>query len=614
MAQVNATQQYLGLISVGDFLLDFRPREKRKGFAEGLAFLKFQEHVAIEKLEFEQLSIGLSSVDDQNLWGPCVGEDIVAVVVGRIDLEEADWRRAEKIPGQGGLASKFLAQTYRTYGARGLDTFSGNFALLVWDRAKSLFFVVTDLCGAQPVFETNAPDSLAFGSHPDSLAICVGEERNWDEDSLTEFLLTSVVTPPNTFYKGIRSLQPGVVTMVDLRATPLAPKETVYFSMEYRGKESTTEEELAEELAKGFVSAVNKRTLPRLGPVAVALSGGLDSRTILAAARDRSNMFAFCCFDAENFEFRIAKSVADALGVKLAPLTRNFDYYGDNAELGIRIAGGMGTFANNHFLGVSRQLRELGAQNFLTGCYCDYLFKGLPLNTVSSGPLGRQTLGDYRDEFYFTHYRMDTAAAAPARERLAQRYPEKLRNARSAADVFELEKRRTIPLFQEGDNSQRLVPQRVLHSYLPVADRALIETYCKIPYQIKLNRSVFKKAVEIVCGPKVTVILDANTGAPANAGMLRESLSAAKMRAQRKIEKLKPSIACQTSWPDWGYYVANSEKLKSMWQEPCAVAEDFFKRKLPAEDLRATPGEYSGRDTFLFVQLLSLKIWFSQRG
>jgi len=598
---------------MGDFLVDFREREERAGFAKGAAFLKFQGHVQLEVMEFREFSLALTSVDNSALWGPFIAEDVVTAVCGRIDLEENEWQAAEKVIGRGGLASKHLAQKYRENGASALETLSGNFALLLWDRKLNVFFLVGDLCGALPLFKSVAGRKPAFSSHPDALAICIGEEQNWNEESLAEFIFTSGVTPPYTYYTNIRSLAEGTIISCDLTARPFSEKAGTYFSIQYRGNDKTIESELAEELAQSLVSSVRKRTLPRLGPVAVALSGGLDSRTILAAAQDRSNIFAFCCFNEENFEFASARAVARALDVKLVPLTRDFDYYGDSADLGIRISGGMGTFANNHFLGVSQHLRDLGAQNLLTGCYCDYLFKGLPLNTTSGRFFRNERLASYAHEFYFAHYRMHLLAAKAVRARLDDRFPESLRNARSAPEVFQLEKLRTFPLFQEPDNAQRLIPQRVLFSYLPVADRAVLETYCKIPYHYKLNRSLFKKTVEIICGAEVCRIADANTGAPANASAPREAISSAALHFQRKLKRLKGGIATDTSWPDWTYYIAHSAKLKTMWERPCEAAADLFRRILPAADVRPSPADYSGHDQFLFVQLLSLKLWLQQR-
>ena len=597
---------------MGDFLIDFRPESQRASFAKAADFLKFQDHVTLRKFQFPEFSLALSSVDNLELWGPYLTDDLLVAISGRIDLEESEWRSAELVSCAGGLAAKHVAQQYVKFGSSALSKLSGNFAVLVWDRKSSAVFVIGDLCGALPIFKCTLGSKPVFASHPDALAICVDENRNFDNVSLDEFVLTSCVTPPNTFYKNIQSLPEGTMVWAQLGVGQF--KEKKYFSLEFAGNPAVSEEALADELACNLISAVRKRTLPRLGPVAVALSGGLDSRAILAAVPDRSNTFAFCCFNVENAEFATAKAIAKTLDVKLVPLTRNFDYYADNAEMGVRIAGGMGTFANNHFLGMSQQLRDLGAQNLLTGCYCDYMFKGLPLNTSAAGLFRRERLTRFDRQFYFDHYRMDLPAAAAVRERIDSRIPAELRNTGAPEKVFELEKLRTFPLFQEGDNEQRLVPQRVLFSFLPVADRAVLETYCKIPYQFKLNRSLFKKTVQRICGETVTNIPDANTGAPANATLLREAMSITSRRVSRKLHKLKPGIANDTSWPDWSYYVANSAKLKTMWEESVPAASDAFRRVLPPEDMRSSPADYKGRDIFLFVQMLSLKLWLKQRN
>src|SRR4030095_12190034 len=126
------------------------------------------------------------------------------------------------------------------------------------------------------------------------------------------------------------------------------------------------------------------------------------------------------------------------------------------AKDGVRISGGMGTFANNHFLGVLQRLQDQGAQNLLTGCYCDYLFKGLPLNRVSHWLTGREQLGPFRHQFYFGHRLRPTPLAKEVRERVESRVPSEYQGQDSPWKVFQVEARRTFPLCYEGDNQQRV--------------------------------------------------------------------------------------------------------------------------------------------------------------
>src|SRR5438874_13123414 len=119
---------------MGDFLIDFRPASQRASFAKAADFLKFQDHVTLRTFQFPELSLALSSVDNPELWGPYITEELFVAICGRMDLEESDWRSAELVVGAGGLAAKHVAQQYLKFSRSALSRLSGNFAALVWDR------------------------------------------------------------------------------------------------------------------------------------------------------------------------------------------------------------------------------------------------------------------------------------------------------------------------------------------------------------------------------------------------------------------------------------------------------------------------------------------------
>jgi len=598
---------------MGDFILDFRPQNLRQT-AKALELLKFMHHVQGAALEELSFGVGLTFTGDPTIWAPYKSRDgIIVAIAGRVCLDESQWMVGEAMPGDGGLASKALCAIYRQQGLAGLERLGGNYFLFVYDPNSSQCHLITDPAGVFPVYYLDVAGPPVFASHPDVLAAVTGEQRNLDEVSLTEFLLTSTVTPPYTYYNRIRALEFGTTATVQITPDgPMIVERRRYFEMMLVGSCSADEAELAEELAVALRNAVLRRTLPRLGRTAVALSGGLDSRVILACVENREETFAFCCYDRPNREFRSAKAIAEAMGVPFKAWQRPFEYYGENAELGVRISGGMGTIANNHFLGIVDRLREEGTRNLLTGCYCDYLFKGLPLNRSVHWLTGREWLAPYRHQFYFTHHQRPTAYRKQIEERWESRVPSQFQAQRSDADIFQVEARRTFPLCYEGDNQQRVVPQRVTGWCPPIVDRGVLEVYRKIPWRFKLNRSIFLAVARRLCPASVLRIPDANTGAPLDASLLRECLSTKWLRFRSKLRVGKHSISSDGSWPDWYYYVRHSAKLRELWQRPNALATDFFRRVLRPEELRANPADYSGPDIWLMIRILTLKLWFDQ--
>ena len=128
---------------------------------------------------------------------------------------------------------------------------------------------------------------------------------------MSEFVMSGKVTFPHTYYSSIRSLQPGTIFTYRLSEQgDISASKVRYFEFVFEPDTASGLDGIAEELATAIESAVHKRSLPMFGKCAVALSGGLDSRTLLSAIKDRSNVVAVSFFDEENYEFRISQKIA----------------------------------------------------------------------------------------------------------------------------------------------------------------------------------------------------------------------------------------------------------------------------------------------------------------
>lgn len=593
---------------MGDFLLDFRDQSRRCTNVESLRFYPDME---VDSVARDAFSLFLSRVGRRELWGPFESPDgIVVGLAGRLALDASEWESASRVAGEGGLACKAVYQAYRNRGVEGLRGFSGGFAIHLHDPARQTYHLVTDRAGGFPCYSTTAGELLC--SHPDILAGLL-ERAEWDFTSMAQFIATGVVSFPWSYYLQIAGLEFGCIHSFRLNERGVTGRSVArYASCEPDGLSETAEDEIAERLAQAMITASRHRTLPVLGRTAVALSGGLDSRAILCGAERHPELFAFCAFDEQNAEFRSAEAIANELGVEFVPFKRSFDHYGDNAEMGARISGGMGELASNHFLGFREKLGELGVENLVTGCYFDYLFKSLSLDARERGLLRRERLGEFSFESYLPHFAVGPGFATAVRERMEALYPEADRNALTPVARARIATRRTFPLYHEGDNAQRLVPQRVMGWYTPAVDPAVLELARTTPPEMKLNRRVYLNAVRRVCGEAISRIPDANTGLPLSASSVRVALSRYRTALRRRIERHRKTIATDESWPNWSYYIRASMKLRSLWQRPNRTARELI-GELSGEPFRDDVAHYLDRPSQYFMRLFTLKLWLDQR-
>jgi asparagine synthase (glutamine-hydrolysing) len=610
-------QSLIGKFVMGDFLLDFRPASERQ-MAAATEHLLFCEDMQVSLIEEPEFSLLLTSADDAHLWAPFQSAegDFLVALCGRVAFEEKDWTQAQRTPGKGGLACKAIFNLYRNGGPDALRDLNGNFVVLLLDRVAGQLLMVTDRCGMMLAYAGGSvSESRVFSSHPDALASVTNQGAKWDWTSLAEFLMTGRLTFPHTYYQNIQGLEMGTMFRFGVTNGTLTFQSKVRHSAtDFQADRQADADDLAAELADAFRKAVRRRTWPVLGRAGIALSGGLDSRLILSAAANRKELYTFNLFNERNIEFRTAEAIAAACAVEFAPIQRDFDYYGHTAELGVRISGGMGCIASNHFLGVRNHLAQAGIQNLLTGCYCDYLFKGLALNTAERKLTRGETLKPFAIEFYRPCYWLNSPHGEQVRDRLGHLFPESNKPAMTDEDWSSVERKRTFPLAYEGDLAQRVIPQRVMPWYLPTVDNDVIDVYRKIPTRRKLNGAIFKQAAMHACDQKIRRIPDSNTGAPLDAGPLRYAVHRYTSALQNRIhDKLWPHMATRGSWPNWEYYLPHSRVISSLWMRNRRAARDFF-LQIAGHDPYATPiREYRGCKVELFLRLLTLKLWLDQR-
>lgn len=606
---------------MGDFLLDFRAGDvRRRSAAEAQRLLRFSDDAESLAIERDCFSLVLTRVDGFDLWGPHEWHTkegrILVALAGRVALEEEEWEQAQKAEGAGGLACKAVLEKYRRGGIAALSALNGNFLALVWEEETERFHIVTDRCGMYAAYRQGGEGRpLVIGSHPDVLAAVTGEAQALDTASLAEFLMTSRVSFPFTYYRNIRALEPGSVFTIDLRDGRAGQEaRTQYFDYNFRIDPSASEQDLAEALAAGFRKAVRRRTLPLFGRTGVGLSGGLDSRAVLAAVDPRSRACGFTLYDEENAELKVARSIAGACSAEMLPIRRDFEYYARSAELGVRVSGGTGCITCNHFLGARGQLKAAGISNLLTGCYCDYLFKGLAFNRRESLLSRSEELNGFQFEFYDSFSRLENRWRVEVMGRLTTRYPESAKGQLTDEDWLEVERKRTFPLAYEQDLAQRVIPQRLMPWFVPAVDNDLIDVYLKLPPRYKLNGSVFRKMLPLVCGDSLCAIRDNNTGSRIDASWPRYALSRCATAIRTRVrERLEPGMATSGSWPNWRHYLAHSKLLEQLWSRPNPAARDLFTNILGWDPWSKSLGDYAASEVVLFQRLLTQKLWLDQR-
>lgn len=603
------------------FHLSFRTVDA-KAAEQIIQDLSFVESSWAATVQEEVFTLVQVRADREDLWRPATDPDTGTTVVlgGRIVLSQQEWERAKTLPYSGGLACRHVLHAFLGNEAEFAQTLNGAFGVIVAQPAERTVHIVTDRMGFFPLYVWRADRLPVVATHPDLLATHSGAEHPLDTLSMAEVLATGTASPRRTYYRDIEVMEPG--TVYSWTAGDSVRTQT-YWEPQYRGDKRARVEELGEELERGLREAVERRTLPALGSTGVLLSGGADSRAVLYAACEPAAVTSITFYDQPNAEFETARRLAERVGSEHVGLQRDFEHYGLGAEEAVRVTGGSWNVLDAHYTRFIPRLRALDLDNLLTGCYADYLFKGLTSNRTYRKLFGKNLpLYDFAPfalRWYAPRGEVAESWQEPVRERQYAQYDGLDREDISEAGRWAIELRRIRPVAREADTAGRLLLQRTLPWEPFFADTSLIDLYERVPPSLKLNGQVWEDAVGRICRAGGD-IANNNSLSRIGASEFEKTLAFLRGVAYRKIFRrdvdgtpLDGSVS-RGSWPDFNYYLRHSKVVPGLWADPAPQTRDVLSDLVGMNPWNKTLAEWADRGAIHFMRLLTLKLWLDQRA
>ncbi|WP_027857977.1 asparagine synthase-related protein [Marinobacterium jannaschii] len=548
---------------------------------------------------------------------------VCVAISGRLAFEQPEWARASGLSIEGGTAAALILERWLADAESVPGWLNGAAVVFIWEPQHAQLSVITDRLGASPVYHYESDAQLLLGTHPDllaDLAQAQGLATELDLDSMAEALATGEVSQPYSYYQSIRQLEAASVYRFSA-AGPLLGQR-LYWGAELQ-PEYLSDDHCADRLAESMTQAVRRRMDACEGRTGLLLSGGADSRALLFAARQPSEVETVTFFDSPNAELEVAAALAEAAGARHTPLQRDFDHYGNNALESVRIGGGFWSVKDAHYHGFFQQLSSMNLGLLLTGCYADYLLKGLGFNKSYRRFMGRtvpiQQMADFDPDYYQPYSPLAEHWNAQVRARQIVRIPEQLRH-NYADKPWEVEDRRVRPLVREADGMGRLYLARMLPWDPVMADRDIADCYLKMAPEQKLNARVFRKAVLRIVGPEVAAIRNNNDHVAlgdSDGARIYQHFRQKVVRRFRQLCAGQPDNPLTTagSWPDFSAYVARSAVINELWQQPGAQQKELLSDLLGFDPWSRDLSWWARHEQVdLFLRLLTLKLWLGLRG
>ena len=244
-----------------------------------------------------------------------------ARIDGRAELIQS-LRAAGQSVSAGAPDVELILHAYAAFGEGFLDHLLGDFAFALWDARSQKLICARDHFGARPFYFAQTESMLVFASDVDALRMSPAVSGTLDETAVGDFLLFGVYLDTDlTIYRDIRCLPPASSLHFGHEGLCIQRYWNIPTNTEVRYKNKSDYVDHFQEL---FEQAVIDRMGE--GPLALELSGGMDSTSIAAVAVSHAAVtgqslkaFTMTCVDLfpEDDELFYTKMVADHLAIPL---------------------------------------------------------------------------------------------------------------------------------------------------------------------------------------------------------------------------------------------------------------------------------------------------------
>jgi asparagine synthase (glutamine-hydrolysing) len=268
--------------------------------------------------------------------------------------------------------TEVLLHGYREWGDQLVDHIEGMFAFALWDGPRRRALLARDPLGIKPLWLARRGSTLVFASEVRALIAAGAAGRSLSLDAVGSFLATGSVAEPHAIVRGVESLAPGHLLVVDEKIGTARK----YWSVPEPHPDATFDE-ARREVRTRLEQSVSGCLLADV-PVGLLLSGGIDSAALGLLARGRGQI--------ETFHVRIgtasadrARDVAYALGTQHHAIELGPGEAEQAASAGLRAQDQPSVDGLNTFL-VAGAIHKAGLKAAITGLGADELFLGYPLH------------------------------------------------------------------------------------------------------------------------------------------------------------------------------------------------------------------------------------------
>jgi asparagine synthase (glutamine-hydrolysing) len=186
---------------------------------------------------------------------------------------------------KGQADTEVLLHLYEEEGPAFVAKLRGMFALAIYDVQNRTLILARDRFGIKPLFYAPGNNRLAFASEIRALFELPNIDIHPDRQAVYDFAALLYIPAPETFYTGIKALEPGELLEARLDACEVSWKPHIYHRWVMTPNPQLTFTQATDQ-AEALVTSAVHRQLESDVPLGALLSGGIDSSLISVAAQE----------------------------------------------------------------------------------------------------------------------------------------------------------------------------------------------------------------------------------------------------------------------------------------------------------------------------------------
>jgi len=208
--------------------------------------------------------------------------------------------------------SKLLLAFYEKYRNDFIFKLKGAFNIITWDWKEKQLTVINDRYGLRPIYYSQNNNGLYLASEVKAILTCNDVSKNVDHSAIASLFFFGFVMGNKTYFESIKLLPPASLLVFKNNEISISN----YWDFNFLDKNEGKTQDYYEKMIGDLIIQAVERHVKDGVRITVPLSGGLDSRAILASIGKEYYPINTVTFGTKDMDdVKIAKRVSDASGV-----------------------------------------------------------------------------------------------------------------------------------------------------------------------------------------------------------------------------------------------------------------------------------------------------------